>query len=225
MKRLRIIGLLLLALFALGAFAASTASAEEGVLPLNMKHFNILGGKAILENTEKTKITCLQLKGEGKFEKDSHGTGTLDFLECETSGFIVWSLGEKVPSTIKEALILVPILFLICLINSTTLLFGIFIELKAPIHIDNTTVGILTIVEGTVIGDILATAGVASELFLIHFTGKEGVQEFTQCKDQAEQVKKAALTSTNLEGKKLASSELTEKTLIQFLEKQLLMDT
>ena len=223
MTRLRIIGLALVAMFALGGLATATASAEEGFLPLNMKHFNILAKKVTMENAAKESIKCNEVKGEGKFEKDSHGTGTLDFLECEFGGFIVWSLGEKVPNTIKEALILMPVLFLICLINSTTLLFGIFFELRAPVHVDNTSIGILTILEGAFIGDIL---GVSGKLFIIHIIGKEGKQEVTECKDEKGGIKKHSLTDTNAKGEKVTVSLNVEKEtfLIQFLEAQELMD-
>jgi hypothetical protein len=232
MRRLRITGLALLALLALGAFAASTASAEEGVLPLKTLHFNILGKKGTLENNLKEKITCNELKGEGKFEEiektghDSHGSATLDFLECLVGGFLIWSLGEKVPAKLIESLILVPVLFLICLINSTTLLFGLYVEVMEPgVHLDNTSIGLLTIVLGSVIGDILAAANTPAKLYLIHFNGKEGKQEFTECKDEKGGVKKHSLTSTNAtHTQKEPASEQTESVLIQFLENQELMD-
>jgi hypothetical protein len=228
MKRLTITGLALLALLALGAFAASTASAEEGLLPLNMRHFNILGKKTIFETTAKTKIACNELKGEGKFDEktDSHGSATLDFLECESGGFLIWSLGEKVPAKLFEALILVPVLFLICLINPTTLLFGLYVEVMSPgVHVDNTSIGILMILEGAVIGDILAAANTPAKLYLIHFNGKEGKQEFTECKDEKGGVKKHSFTSTNsTHTEKLVLSESTEGVLLQFLESQELMD-
>jgi hypothetical protein len=232
MRRLRITGLALLALLALGAFAASTASAEEGVLPLKTLHFNILGKKATLENTAKTQIKCNELKGEGKFEEiektghDKHGSATLDFLECESGGFLIWSLGEKVPATLFESLILVPVLFLICLINPTTLLFGLYVEVMKPgVHLDNTSIGLLTIVEGAVIGDILAAANTPAKLYLIHFNVKEGKQEFTECQDENKNVKKHSLTSTNATHTELlVSTEKTEGVLIQFLENQELMD-
>jgi hypothetical protein len=222
MKRFRIIGLALLALFALGAFAASMASAEEGVLPLKVKTFNILSKKAKLENTAKEPINCDELNGSGSFTNDSSGTATLDFNGCESGGFLVWSLGEIVPKVLAEALILAPVSFSICLINSEKLTFGLFVQTTSPVHVDNTSIGILTIVEGAVIGEILTVKG---KLFVVDFVGAEGKQKVTECKDEKGGVKKHSLTSTNLsETSKFVASELVEALLIQSSEEQTLED-
>jgi hypothetical protein len=222
MKRFRIIGLALLALFALGAFAASMAFAEEGVLPLKVKTFTILGKTVTLENTAKETTICKELKGEGSFTTDSHGTATLDLLFCQSSGFLIWSLGEKVPATEKEALILMPVAFLLCLINSEKLTFGLFVEVTSPVHVDNTSIGILTILEGAVIGTIL---GLKGKLFVVDLVGKEGKPSVTECKDEKGGVKKHSLTSTNLsETSKLVASLNIESHLIQSSEEQTLED-
>jgi hypothetical protein len=222
MKRFRIIGLALLALFALGAFAASMAFAEEGVLPLKVKTVNILAKKTTLQNTAKETVQCDELKGSGSFTTDSHGTATLDFNGCESGGFLVWSLGEVVPKVLAEALILMPVAFLICLINSEKLTFGLFVELTSPVHVDNTSIGILTILEGALIGEILTVKG---KLFVIDFVGKEGKQNITECKDEKGGVKKHSLTSTNLsETSKFVASLNIEAFLFQSSEEQTLED-
>jgi hypothetical protein len=84
MKPLKIIGLMLMALFALGAFAASTALAlEVGVLP--NANFTGIGGEQVLGNLagEATKCTALSIL-EGKFNvgSDDEGTANLHFTGC-----------------------------------------------------------------------------------------------------------------------------------------------
>jgi hypothetical protein len=217
MKRFRIIGLSLLALFALGAFAATTASAEEGVLPLKVKTFNVLikSKTAVLETSSEAlpPIICTALTGSGSFETDSHGKATLDFDSCTAGGFPANSLGDT------AGLILAPGLFLICLTGS--LEFGLFFELTSPVHIEVPSIaGLLFLVEGTVIGKIDAKAGELLKLIVVLFHGKKGVQETKVCTDEKGGKKEASLK----EGEnKLAASEEVEA-LIQFGENEELMD-
>jgi hypothetical protein len=222
MKQLKIIGLSLLALLALGAFAASSASAVEGVLPLNKKGFNVLGGVSKLETSEAT-IECKELlSSKGTMENDVHGTATLDWLGCSASGFLAFSLGEKEPKEVKEALILAKVLVLICLINSASLIFGVYVELDEPVHIHIPTLFTLVVVTGAVIGEVL-TKGLA-KLFVGDFVGSKGVQNVKECKDEAGGVKKHSLTSSTNGGAAKPASENVEKGLVQFEEAQELMD-
>jgi hypothetical protein len=221
MKRLRILGVSLLALFALGALAASSSSALEGLLPLNQS-FTVLSKTAKLETTNKEQITCGETKGNGQAEKESntHGTVTFDFLKCEILGFPAFSLGEKEPKEIKEALILVEVLYLICLLAN--LVFHIFLTIDKPVHIEAPALGVLVNVTGTVIGTLLTAKG---KLLVADFTGKEGKQENgTECKDEAGNVKKAELLSEKDPEKALKASENVEGGLIQFTNEVELMD-
>jgi hypothetical protein len=224
MKRLRIIGFSLLALFALGALLASSASAVEGVLPLNVKTFTLLGTNAALETHEKEQIKCATAGGSGTFENDHHGTATLDFNGCEIAGFPAFSLGEKEPKTVAEALILVPVLFLICLINSAALTFGIWVELKETVHIHAKAIGDLVEVKGTVIGEFLTKEG---KIFVVDFAGFQGLGNVTLCLDiNGNDLKTNLLSEEHLKSKKFVeSSEKVEKGLMQFAEVEKLMDT
>jgi hypothetical protein len=227
MKRLKIIGLALLALFALGAVTAATASAEEGFLPLKEKHFTDLGKKAALETVKGEKISCAIVTSNGAFTTDSHGTVTFDFDECEILGFPAFSLGDPKPKSIKEALILVDkALFLICLIDSAALLFGIFIELAAPVHIEAEALGILVEVTGSVIGHILpkAEVGKKATLWGVDFTQKAGVQTVKACKDEKGGEKKASLKSKKDPEAAVESGQAITEALLQFLEPVELMD-
>jgi hypothetical protein len=219
MKRFRIIGLSLLALLALGAFAATTASAEEGFLPLKTKTFKVLNKSklAVLEtaSAETPPVECEELKGEGTFETDSHGKATLDFEKCKSLGFPANSLGDK------EGLILTPGLFLICLTNSAALTFGLFFELTEKVHIEIPAVaGVLVTVEGAVIGEIATKEGT---LFALNFKGKKGVQEVAkECVDEKGGKKPGTLKTSD--PKSEGASENVEA-LVQTTETQKLMDT
>jgi hypothetical protein len=221
MKRLRILGLSLLALFALGALAASSSSALEGLLPLNQS-FTVLAKTMQFETANKEKVTCGETKGNGKAENNSntHGTVTLDFLKCEILGFPSFSLGEKEPKEIKEALILIEVLYLICLLAN--LVFHIFLTIDKPVHIVSPTFGILVNLTGSFIGTLLTVKG---KLFVVDFKGKEGKQEnATECKDEAGNVKKAELLSEKDPEKALKLSLNAEDGLLQFEKEVELMD-
>ena len=222
MKRFKIIGLSLLALLALGAFAASTASAVEGVLPLTKNGFTLLSKKAKLQTVVGSEIVCAELKGSGKFETDSHGTATLDFLGCEIAGFPTFSLGDAVPKVVSEALILVPVLFLICLTNSATLTFGIFVELKESVHLDALAVGILLVLSGAIIGEVSPNKGKLAKLL---FTGEKGKQtKAPECLDENGGKKVTDLKASVNGGAAEAFSLNVEAGLIQFEEEKELMD-
>jgi hypothetical protein len=222
MKRLRIIGISLLALFALGAVTASMALAEEGVLPKPTTTVQVLGTNATL-GTAGAAVFCKVLTGTATFTSDSHGTGKLDFNECEVAGLAAFSLGEKETTVVKEALILASVSFLVCLINSAALTFGLFVEVEkeAPVHIHVKAIGSLITVKGAVIGEFTAKKG---KLIPILFKGEKGKQAVTECKDEAGGVKKHTLASkTNAEAEVVAS-ENVEKGLLQFTEEVELMD-
>lgn len=222
MKRLKSIGGALLALFALGAIVASSASAVDGFLPLSIKTFIFLGKNWISETHNKEQIKCETLGGSGAFENDHHGTALFDFLGCEVVGFPTFSLGEKTPKVVKEALILVPVLFLICLIDSAKKTFGIFFELKGTIHLQVNAIGDLIEVKGSVIAELLTTKG---KLFVSDLNGKEGLGNIKECKDAEGTVKKALLLSEDHSIGKVFL-ELSDKVaagLIQFTEEQELM--
>jgi hypothetical protein len=223
MKRLRIIGLALLALFALGAVSASTASAVEGFLPLVKKGIQVLASKVLIQTAGGASIHCLKLTGTGAFSNDHHGTATLDLNECEVfgTGFAAYSLGDKKTTVVKEALILMPVLFLVCLIDSAKLLFGIFIETTETVHIHVEALGDLLELTGAIIGHILTTKG---KLFVIDFVGLKGAGNVKECKDEAGGVKKWTLTSKLDPNAAELVSVFATNVLIQLEEEAELMD-
>jgi hypothetical protein len=223
MLRLRILVPTLLGLLVLGALVASSASAVEGLLPLNLSG-TLLSGKVKLETPDKAAISCGETKGSTKAEtgSDTKGTLVLDFLKCEISGFVSFSLGDPEPKELKEALILVPGTYEVCLINSTALTFGLFIKLSETIHVHAKALGILTNLSGSIIGQIETSKG---KLIKVAFTGKEGVQSVKECKNSAGEVKKAELKVEKDPSAALSASYSLEGGLLQFEKEVELMDT
>jgi hypothetical protein len=216
MKRLRIIGLALLALFALGAVAATAASAEEGFLPLTKKGLQLLTGEATLETHAKTATKCKTLSGTGTFKNDSEGSGTLTFEGCTALGFASLSLTSTVEKQIKAN-----VTYVVCLINSAELKFGIAITPSETVHIEIPAAGILLEIKGTLIGEILTKKG---KLFVVDFNGKEGLGNVVECKHGTTTIKTSFETRKCPEAFEEAS-EATVKGLLQFEEEVELMDT
>jgi hypothetical protein len=224
MKKVRIIGLMLLAMLALGAFGASMASAEEGLLPQQgEKASSAEGGEAKLATPGGLSITCTKLSLlEIKFLKasDIHAIGNLHFSGCKALGlFAATSLDD-----LKEpGVILAPkALLLICLVTSGTLVFGVLILPEAPVHIEIPAVGELVVVEGAAIGTLTPNTGKELKVTL---KGTKGVQETSnECTIAGKTLKYSLTSEQNENGKKEASSETATAT-IKFAETVELMDT
>jgi len=165
-SRLRILGLALLALFVLGALMAGMASAEEGVLPPS--NFTIKGGKQTLGNLAEEEIACGEVTGSGKFltekETDQHATGTLDFSNCAFAGFSFNTLGDA------SGVVLTKVLYLVCLTEPKTLLFGLLILfLENPVHIEVPSLKELLLTKGYVIGTLVQAGELEGTAFLVSF--------------------------------------------------------
>jgi hypothetical protein len=219
MKRIRIIGLTLLALFALGAVAATVASAEEGLLPLTKKGAKVEGGLSTLETTGGAAIICLTLDPSTiTFTNDKHASGTLHWLHCLAFGFPANSLGDG------SAEILVPVLFLICLINSAALTFGVAAEVS-KVHLEVPAAGVLVIVNGLVIGSLGAKAGEKVASTTVSFSGSKGIPTVKECSDSSGTKKHTLTGELNENGKPEAASENVVEGKVTYEEKLELMDT
>jgi hypothetical protein len=171
MKRLRILGLSLLALLALGAVMAGVAFAEEGVL--EPQNFTIKGGEQKLENLNKESFTYTSVTGNGvplpvgEKDRDTHSTGTLTFKGCKSFGFACNTLGD-----LSET-ILIEVLYLLCLFGAGTKLdWGVLVEPKnQPVHIEVPALKALLLIKGAVIGELLTK--LAGTLLLGEPEGKE----------------------------------------------------
>jgi hypothetical protein len=144
MKRIRIVGLALVAMLALSAVAASAASAAAPEFSKTKVKFTTAGGESVLGGG--ATITCKKVKGEGEITTTTTLSATATFEECKGE-----VLGSKCAETIKSEL--VGTLGTVAAAEATTevgLLFkaksGAFSEFKC---------GSLTIkVEGSIAGEV-----------------------------------------------------------------------
>lgn len=227
MKRMKLIGLSLLAIFALGALAVTTASAEEGFLP-SPGLANVLGGLSTLEIEGGGKITCEKLDETHieflSLEPDRHAEGTLHWLGCKAENlFKANSLGDK------EGEILVPVLLLVCLDtkNAEKKLvteFGVLALVVGTTHLEVPAVGTLIEVKGQALASIKAKAGEKLTLFVAEFVGSKGKQNITKCLIGAKEVTHNLEGSTNHAAFKPASENVAGG-LVQFESAVELMDS
>jgi hypothetical protein len=90
MKRVNLLGLALVAVFALMALAATSAFALPENLPQVKKTWtgkNDGESKPELESLTGTKVRCEKSKGTGEDTSDTTGKFTIDFEECSTPSF------------------------------------------------------------------------------------------------------------------------------------------
>jgi hypothetical protein len=204
MRRLRIIGLALLALFALGAFAASVASAEEGVLPEAIAITGSgEGGTATLATTNKETVSCTKVAIlEIKFTTDQKGTATLHSTGCLAEGALPFnSLGDA------SGVLLSKVSLLVCLVEPKTLVFGLLIAaITLPEHIEVPSVGQLILIKGAVIAK--SDSANSGKEFLYLLKGKEGKQtEATECSITGTTFKHSLESVNDKATKDLAASE------------------
>lgn len=93
MQRFRLLGIALMAIFAIGAIASATAAAENPeILPIPTVKTPLkftsegLDVSYVLETTAGGKIKCDKVKNKGEFTTQDAGTATIDFEKCETLG-------------------------------------------------------------------------------------------------------------------------------------------
>jgi hypothetical protein len=208
MKRLRIIGLALFALFALGAFAASMASAEEGILP-NTVTGSGEGKTATLETTNKEKISCKTVNIlEIKHTTDQKGTANLHFEGCLAEGALpANSLGDA------SGVILSKVNLLICLVEPKTLVFGLLIAAVAlPEHIEVPSVGQLVLVKGAVIAKL--TSASKGKEFTFSLKGTKGEQsEAPECEINGTKFKHSFESVNDLKSPDFKASEEAKFTI------------
>lgn len=171
MQRLKILGVALMAVFALGAFVSATASAEVKVLPEAAESFKGESGKGTLEVLKsKFAVTCQKDKSEGTFEaKKPLGTFHIDFEECTTIGGIVTCTGLGEASGIILTLGTTHLVF-DKLGTGAELGVGVLF-LVEPTHFE--CAGVLQIVEGQVLCLITPVGKKANHFEITCTKGKE----------------------------------------------------
>lgn len=91
MKRIRLLGLALIAVFALGAFASASAFAENPeILPVpsagSPANFTSVAGEAKLVTSGGSEITCTKATNKGLFTSQDLGTVDITFEGCKFPG-------------------------------------------------------------------------------------------------------------------------------------------
>jgi hypothetical protein len=219
MKRIRILGVALLALFALSAVMAVAASAEEGFLPLKAKGATVEGKVSTLNTAANLPIVCGKLDpSKGTFSSDKHATGTLQFLECTVAGLAANSVGDA------SKTILAPVEFLVCLTNSAELKFGIAAEVVGTLNLEVPSLGAKITVKGRVIGEATAKAGAKAKVFTVNYTGAKGVQNVTKCTDSSGTKEHTLQAESSLTKKLETASQNVESGTVTFEEEVELMD-
>jgi len=211
MDRLRIIGLVLLTLFALGALSASMATAEEGALPAEPSSGT--GGVTTLE-TEKEQIQCKEAKIlEAKFltekEKDQRGTAVLHLTGCKAEKLDpANTLGDE------SGVILIKVSFLLCLVEPKTLVYGVLVEPLETAHVEAPLIKALMLVKGAVIAQAKAGQSNKGTEFTFVLKGEKGKQtEATKCEINGKEFKHTLEYARDSEAKDAPASEAVTFTL------------
>jgi hypothetical protein len=235
MKRIRLLGLTLIALIALGAFASANAFAElPEILPVPTaanpaKFTSEAPTEAKLITTKDNEVKCKKAKNKGEFTSQDAGTVLIEFEGCEAFSLPCNSEGDKAGVILlKGAMQLVDVL------PTGTLDLGIWIEPKNAAgtkDLSFTCGGIFTItVLGSVIGvidnakgELLTTGTKAKEFKALWKQAKLGEQEIKECMSLKALCEKGPfeLKADVGEGEELAA-EIADATLI--FEKEISVD-
>lgn len=167
MQRLKILGVALMAVFALGAFVSATASAAVVVLPEVETKWTGESAKGSLEVLKgAAPIVCQKDKSEGFFEaKKPLGLFHIDFEGCKASIVPCTGLGEA-----KEVILTLGTAHLVFDKLGTGEALGVgVLFLVEPTHFE--CIGKLFVVEGQVL--CLTTYGKANKFVIVCEKGKE----------------------------------------------------
>jgi hypothetical protein len=109
MQRVKLLGLILMAMFALGAITSTTASAEElpNILPAGTTNFKDKSGKGKFQTSESKKIVeCAKDTSSGRPGSVRLGTFDVLFEECKdpSTGAECWGLDDELSQ--KSVLVL-----------------------------------------------------------------------------------------------------------------------
>jgi hypothetical protein len=191
MHRLRVLGLLCMAMFAFAAASAASASAALpealGTFPTT---FTGTSGKGALETSSGLAIQCKKGKNSGSITGAKTGTFTIDFEEC------TGPIGEKCNSLgDAEGIILVTGASDLVTIKKGDA--GLVLLLKPEVHvICHTFLGeVLILVRGDII-TLVTPINKKTTKFELNIKGEKGKQEFTECETGEPCGKKITLESS-----------------------------
>jgi hypothetical protein len=217
MRRIKLVGVAILAVIALSAIASATASAEitlpTGFLPGAVgSPFTGTSGSGTLTAAEKGTIVCKKDKVTGTLTNATLATATVDFEECTVFGVIGAKSLEDAGSTI-----LVKVNLHLCYIKKAAPKeVGVLtlVTTKDPTGIHVEVAGTLVEIKGEQVGKITPINAAAGKEFLILYTSSA-----VQC--EGAPVKEELLAAEN-EGPFQAANEATDK-MISFTTAQVLM--
>ncbi|HUA74309.1 MAG TPA: hypothetical protein VL988_06080 [Solirubrobacteraceae bacterium] len=198
----------LLAVLALGAIAAATASAAPEFLPgAAGTTFTGKSKKAKLQVKEGATIECSGSKASGELLGKTTALFIVTFEGCKSLGLAANSLGDS------SGIILVHVEAETCFINLSPLEAGLIIK-PLPVHIEVPAAEQLVLVEGDFAAKIepINTSTTSGTLVIAQ---KGGVQSIDGCRNAANELVKHTLTTVENENTspKQSGEEAAEGTL------------
>lgn len=190
-NRVKIVGLLAVAMFALSAGTATSAFAAELLRQVpDEGGFTISSGSGTFETTGGTKLTCGADKGSGKLTGEKSDESKVTFEKCKSSGISC----SNVETSIKSELVW---------LNKSAGIVGEKLELTKPVKV---TCFIITLeVTGTTLCPIEPLNKKTKELKIVCKQSK-GKQEFTEYENEKGEKFKAT-TKTGSEESGLTDTE------------------
>ena len=201
MKRLKILGVLAVTVFVLGAVTVSVASAAAMKNPEFTVTTNGTGTSSAATFFGAAEIKCKSGTGTGTAINKKEGTGTGDFKECSLFNEECHSLGDAGGVILGGGI--------------TRLVLGdvsgkdqrLALGEGKELHIECKFLSTLVIVRGSVLGSIEAKAGTKNE-FIVKVKAKGAKeQEFTEYLNEKEEAVKVHLESSTNEGTFSESAE------------------
>jgi hypothetical protein len=179
MKRTRIAGLCLVAVFSMSAFTATSASALPEFSGPFSKPFTSTSGASLLETVTKVKLVCKSDTNVGEVTGPATGTMKITFSGCSLKKLPCNTVGLS-PGEIVTA----PLAFIVGYINKATKEVGM--DLMSPTGKPFMEFvcgsGTRGLVIGSVIGRItpINVKVKAGKVFTVHFTQSKGVQKIVK---------------------------------------------
>jgi hypothetical protein len=185
MRHIRLLGLALTAIFALGVVGASSAIAENPEIlpvptpttPLAFTIDPVATSKPTLETSAGAKIVCNEAKGSGEFTSARLGTGTINLTgECNFGGTKCKAEGD----TNGTLLMKVDVHLVDVLPLANELRLGIVLQPLPQPFVLTCGLGKIELL-GSAIGVVLVKDLQKTKDGEVHFEGTKGMQSLTEC--------------------------------------------
>ncbi len=210
MQRLKILGVALMAVFALSAVVSATASAAlPVVLPETAETWKGTSGSGTLETLKGTQIVCKEATSEGTIEaKKPLGLFHIDLHGCSSSGVECMSLGDK-----NETILVLGSYHIV--FDSLKPLGTAILFLLEPVHNECPLGGSLLILEGEVLCLIKPIEVLTKHLEIVCDDTKGDPSETVYWGEKGEEIKiKEGLKTIKNEKTTEASGESTTSLIL-----------